>query len=149
MDRVFIATDDNPFDDSGALFESGDGGLTWIQRDIPISLNDPLNGIFFLDSLIGCVYGNDNYRTTDGGMNWEQLPFLGSTYFMEFYTSSFGIATGNFGLYVSYDTGSNWVPSPMGIFAYDFINDSTALGISNTAIYQTTDGGNNFALVYS
>ncbi len=43
------------------------------------------------------LYGNENYRTTDGGTTWTQLPFLGSTYFMKFYTTTFGLTTGNFG----------------------------------------------------
>ena len=80
--RVFIATDDNSFDDGGALFESADGGATWVQRDVPFSLGSPLNGIFFLDDQNGWTWGNANYRTTDGGTTWTELPFLGSTYFM-------------------------------------------------------------------
>jgi hypothetical protein len=84
--HVFIATDDNPFDSTGALYESADSGTTWISLDIPINLNDPFHGIFFIDNQNGWVYGNDNYRTVDGGISWTQLPFLGTTYFMEFYT---------------------------------------------------------------
>ncbi len=36
--RVFLATDDDSFDSSGALFESNDGGASWIQRDVPFDL---------------------------------------------------------------------------------------------------------------
>jgi photosystem II stability/assembly factor-like uncharacterized protein len=147
--RVFIATDDNSFDDGGALFESNDGGATWVQRNIPFSLGDPFYGLFFLNSQNGWAYGNDNYRTTDGGTNWMQLPFLGSTYFMKFYTITFGLATGNFGRMVSYDSGNSWVLSPNDIFAFDFIDSQTGLGISETGIYRTTDGGNNFTIVQS
>ena len=148
-DHVFIATDDNSFDDGGALFESTDGGTTWVQRNIPFSLNDPFNGLFFLDSQNGWAFGNDNYRTTDGGTTWTQLPFLGSTYFMKFYNTSFGLATGNFDRYVSYDGGNSWIPSPNGIFVFDFINDQVGLGVSDTALFRTTDGANSFTQVYS
>ncbi len=148
-DHVFIATDDNSFDNGGSLFESTDGGSTWLQRNIPISLNDPFNGLFFLDSQNGWAFGNDNYRTNDGGTTWTQLPFLGSTYFMKFYTTSFGLATGNFDRYVSYDGGNSWVPSPNGIYAYDFINDQVGLGVADTALFLTTDGANSFTQVYS
>ena len=116
--RVFIATDDNPFDASGSLFESNDGGTSWVQLDIPISLSSPFYGMFFLDNLNGWAYGNENYRTSDGGTTWEQLPFLGSTYFMQFYSAAFGLATGNFGEYISLDSGSSWVPSPNGMFDF-------------------------------
>ena len=68
--RVFVATNDDSFDDGGALFESEDGGSTWVQRAVPFSLSDPLNGIFFLDSQNGWTFGNANYRTTDGGTTW-------------------------------------------------------------------------------
>lgn len=147
--RVFIATDDNSFDNGGSLFESTDGGTTWVQRDIPISLGNPFNGIFFLDGQNGWVYGNENYKTTDGGTTWSELPFLGSTYFMKFYTGTFGLASGNFEHYVSYDAGNAWVPSPNNIFGFDFTDNLTGLGVSDSGVYRTTDGGSTLTLVQS
>ncbi|MBP9145023.1 MAG: VCBS repeat-containing protein [Thermoanaerobaculia bacterium] len=145
--RVFLATDDDSFDASGALFESNDGGGTWIQRDVPESLGDGLNGIFFFDDQRGWAWGNSNYRTTDGGTTWEPLPLLGSAYFMEFYSASFGVTTGNFGAYVSRDGGLTWTPSPEEMIAFDFADALTGLGVSGTGLYRTTDGGDTFALV--
>lgn len=147
--RVFIATADDPFDTGGSLFESGDGGATWTQRDVPASLGDPLNGIGFLDSQNGWTFGNDNYRTTDGGTTWTQMPFLGSTYFMRFYSPSFGLATGNFGRSVSRDGGTTWSASPNDLFAFDFAGVSLGLGVSSSGIYRTTDGGTTFGLVHA
>jgi photosystem II stability/assembly factor-like uncharacterized protein/PKD repeat protein len=148
-DRVFIATEDDFFDNGGALFESNDGGNTWIQRNLPLGLHDPFNGLFFLDSQNGWVYGNDNYRTTDGGTTWTQLPFLGSTYFMKFYSATFGYTSGNFGRMVSYNGGISWTTSPNDIFSFDFINDLTGLGVSNNTVYRTTNGGVTFTPVYT
>jgi len=145
--RAFIATDDNSFDAGGALFETTDGGATWLQRDVPFSLGDPLNGMFFLDSQNGWTFGNANYRTTDGGTTWTELPFLGSTYLMEFYTASFGLASGNFGQYVSRDGGLSWEPASSGMFAFDFAGGSSGLGVSDSGIFRTTDGGTTFSLV--
>ncbi len=34
--RVFIATEDNSFDNGGCIFESNDGGSTWVQLNIPL-----------------------------------------------------------------------------------------------------------------
>jgi len=147
--HVFVATDDNPFDNGGALFESADGGATWIQRSVPFSLGDPFNGLFFLDDLNGWAYGNDNYRTTDGGTTWTQLPFLGSTYFMRFYTPTFGLTTGNFGRFISRDGGGSWEPSPDGMYAFDFADDLTALAASDIGVHRSTDGGLTFDQVHS
>jgi len=147
--RVFIATDDNSFDNSGALFESNDGGLSWVQRDIPVSLGSPFYGLYFLDSQNGWAYGNENYRTTDGGTTWTELPLLGSTYFMKFYTPTFGLATGNFGQYISHDGGLTWVESPNGMGFFDFTGVQRGLGASGNAIYLTTDGGTTFNPVYT
>ena len=145
--RAFIATDDNSFDASGALFETTDGGATWVQRNVPFSLGDPLNGMFFLDSQNGWIFGNANYRTIDGGTTWTELPFLGSTYFMEFYSPSFGLASGNFDQYVSHDGGLSWEPSPNGMFAFDFADGLTGLGVAASGIYRTSNGGTTFSLV--
>lgn len=147
--RVFLATADDSFDDGGALFESQDGGQSWTQRNVPFSLGEPLYGIYFLDSAHGWANGNQNYRTTDGGTTWQELPFLGSTYFMEFYTPSFGLATGNFGAYVSADGGDSWNPAPDAMFGFDFADGQRGLGVSPTGIRRTTDGGGSFSLVAS
>lgn len=145
--HAFIATDDNSFDDGGALFETTDGGSNWVQRDVPADLGNPLNGLFFLDSQRGWAYGNANSRTTDGGTTWTELPFLGSTYFMEFENANFGLATGNFDKFVSRDGGLSWNPSPNDIFAFEFADVQIGLGVAETGIYRTTNGGTSFASV--
>ncbi|MEZ5461743.1 YCF48-related protein [Dokdonella sp.] len=147
--RVLVATDDDSFDDGGALFDSVDGGETWVQRDIPFDLNTGLNGIFFLDSQHGWLWGNVNYRTTDGGNTWEELPLLGSAYFMEFQTPDFGVATGNFEAFVSVDGGLSWSPSPENMRRFSFADAQTGLGISTTGIFRTTDGGTSFLPVFA
>src|SRR5690606_30152816 len=48
-----------------------------------------------------------------------------------------------------YDGGLTWVPSPNDIFIFDFINELTGLGVSESGIYRTTDGGSNFSLVHT
>jgi photosystem II stability/assembly factor-like uncharacterized protein len=145
--RVFIGTTDNPFDAGGALFESADGGTTWVQRDVPFSLGDPFNGLFFLDDQRGWAFGNANYRTTDGGTTWDELPFLGSTYGMTFFTPAFGLATGNFGRQISRDGGLSWEAAPDEMFDFDFVDTQTGLGVGASGVYRTTDGGGTFALV--
>ena len=148
--RIFLATDDDSLDNGGALFESGDGGDTWVQRDIPLNLQSGLNGIFFLDSQHGWAWGNVNYRTLDGGTTWEELPVLGSAYFMEFSTPDFGVTTGNFGTLVSRDGGLTWEPSPQDMTAFSFA-DATRRGsvLGATGLFRTTNGGADFASVFA
>jgi photosystem II stability/assembly factor-like uncharacterized protein len=146
--HVFLATDNNIFNNTGALIESTDGGTTWFHRDIPIN-GEGLNGIFFYDANHGWVFGNTNYRTIDGGTTWTELPFLGSAYFLEFYTPDFGLITGNFGRYISRDGGLNWEPSPNDITAFDFANSQEGLGAAASGIYHTADGGVTFSLVHT
>ncbi len=145
--RVFVVSEDDSFDDSGAMFESTDGGATWTQRDVPTGGFNPLNGIFFLDSQLGWTFGNENYRTTDGGTTWLEMPFLGSTYFMEFYTPTFGFASGNGGGNVSTDGGVTWVDSPNGLYSFDFVDSATGLGAGAQGIFRSTDGGVTFTQV--
>ncbi|MBZ0111891.1 MAG: hypothetical protein K8J08_05490, partial [Thermoanaerobaculia bacterium] len=148
-DRVFLATEDDSFDQGGALFESLDGGASWTQRGVPFSLGSGFNGIDFLDSQFGWAWGNENYRTTDGGSTWEALPFLGTAYFMEFPTPDFGLTTGNFGAYVSRDAGLTWNPSPNDMSAFSFADADTGLGVAASGVYRSVDGGANFNLVWA
>jgi photosystem II stability/assembly factor-like uncharacterized protein len=106
-----------------------------------------LNGLFFLDATNGWAFGNANYRTTDAGTTWTALPFLGSTYFMEFYTPTFGLTTGNFGAQISLDGGLTWQAAANGETGFDFADALTGLSVSGTGIRRTTDGGATFALV--
>ena len=128
--HVFVATEDDSFDDGGALFESTDGGATWTQRDVPENGFSPFNGMFFLDAQRGWAYGNENVRTTDGGATWQALPFLGSTYHMEFFTPTFGVASTGGDLSVSRDGGLTWAESPNGLYDFAFADAQTGLGVS-------------------
>jgi photosystem II stability/assembly factor-like uncharacterized protein len=66
---------------------------------------------------------------------------------MKFYTTTIGLATGNFDKYISHDGGESWEPSPNAISAFDFIDNQIGLGVSETGVYRTIDGGINFTFV--
>jgi len=148
-DHVFLATSDDQFDDGGSLWESTDGGESWIPRDVPFSLGSPLNGLFFLDDSTGWAYGNEQLRTEDGGATWTELPLLGSIYFMEFYTPDLGIASGGSFQMLTRDGGDSWDPSPHDIRRLSFADDLIAIGVADSALHRTTDGATSFTEVIS
>jgi len=97
------------------LFQTTDGGITLIQRnDFP---GVGPSSVYFLDSLTGIV-GTDNriYKTTDGGIIWEEKNLNG--------VDSVAIA-GEFDR----------------IF---FINDDTGWALNTKYVIKTTDGGENW-----
>ena len=152
--HVFLATDDDPFDDGGALWESLDGGTTWSQRDLPGTLGTLLNGLFFYDGQLGWAFGNRQYRTTDGGTTWDLVGLPGTVYDMTFYTPAFGSAVvgGNQPPLVSRDSATTWMPSPDTLVTYAFADAQLGLGataqrVADNGIYRTTDAGETFALV--
>ena len=110
----------------------------------------PLNGIFFLDDQNGWAWGNANYRTTDGGTTWDgaavpRLDLLHGVLHAELRPRDRATSA----RYVSPDGGLTWAPSPDDMFAFDFADDLTGLGVADTGLYRTTDGGATFALVHA
>ncbi|MGQ0802206.1 MAG: FG-GAP-like repeat-containing protein [Pseudomarimonas sp.] len=123
--------------------------MSWLQRNVPFDGSTGLNGLFFLDSQYGWAWGNRNYRTTDGGSTWQELPLLGSAYSLAFSTREFGVISGNFGTQVSRNGGLAWEPSPHDMHGFAFADDQTGLGVGATGIYRSIDGGANFTLAHA
>jgi hypothetical protein len=99
-------------------------------------------------------------RTTDGGINWNQLPDAPTTLRgVHFADVNNGFAVGDNGLIMrTTDGGANWVEQPnniqirlAGVYFTD-ANTGTVVGGSNLTgarIYRTTDGGVNWMLQHS
>jgi photosystem II stability/assembly factor-like uncharacterized protein len=97
------------------LFQTTDGGITLIQRNDFPGLYP--SSVYFLDDLNGIVGANNSiYKTTDGGILWEEKNISGVD----------SVATAG-----EYDR----------IF---IINDNTGWALNNKYVIKTTDGGENW-----
>ena len=147
-------TDDNKgwFIGNKKLFQTIDGGETLIERnDFPG--NRP-SSVYFLDSLTGIVGAmNQIYKTTDGGLTWEQKNIIGiignaQEYFKLFFINyNIGWAIGFAGYAVkTTNAGEDWQlkltkSNITGIYFSDSLNGWISTGITP---YKTIDGGNNW-----
>ncbi|MBV6421149.1 MAG: Ycf48-like protein [Ignavibacteriaceae bacterium] len=154
----------------GYFVESTDGGLTWHPKG---SFEDSvyyLVGLSFIDQQTGFVIGSAQgitshsiLKTTDGGNNWYYVfPFTQYLWIedLKFVDNLNGIAVGEFTenqgsgvIFITSDGGENWDtlfnPGMSSIFSVVYPNLNTIIigGINSTfqsAVYKTTDGGNNW-----
>src|SRR5262249_51992728 len=76
------------------LFETTDGGVTWLQRTLNANGDQPFYDIAFPDALHGYIAGNNNdaWRTVNGGATWTQMTNMpaGSGRVIDFQTPTTG-----------------------------------------------------------
>ena len=141
--------------ESGGIFQTGDGGKTWLE----IWTHDNLNGVWFSDANNGTAVGDRGtiIRTTDGGTSWERqssgtTSFLRSVCFVDVWT---GFAVGENGTILRTENGgTTWTKQPTdslatlnGVYFTD-ANHGAAVGSTlvdpsraAAIVLRTTDGG--------
>ena len=154
------ATSDDDF-----LLETHDGGLTWTQLHPP-GTQENFRCIFFVDELHGWVVGNmsasgfinDNFRTVDGGLSWQQMQLAPGTWgTVHFLNPDFGWAKQNGGPpALSTDGGLTWTfPIVMiegnasFLATVRFANTQLGIAMTGGGIFRTTDGGVSWTHVLS
>lgn len=160
------ATGDTHLNGRVDLYQTTDGGHTWISRNISVSSklkNEELTSyppIFFgqKDGILPVVsnLGLITYRTTDGGNRWTPTSVVqsqvqnGQINEWSFVSVNNGFATGGNQLFITRDGGDTWKViqtnvSFKNVNELDFISsiDGWALTISGS-LYHTTDGGHNW-----
>ncbi len=151
------------------LFETTDGGNTWIPRTLTGQFSDnPYYRIYFVDQNLGFITGNslvnfpDIWRTVNGGTSWSQVtsfPQGGSWRHVDFVSSTVGFMGANGACVKTTDGGVTWTlrsgyPNCPVMFSMDFRDQNVGLVggvIASTGvqgIFKTTDGGATWSLKF-
>ena len=132
------------------------GGTSWNSAEVPQS-EYAVSDLSFSDDLLGyALSGQKLLKTTDGGRNWSiQKNFDEELFALD--VSGNNIWVGSQSIRYSSDGGENWITleesfDGLRIDALKFTDDQH--GFAGTSfgegqVYQTTDGGNSWSMVYS
>jgi len=141
----------NPF-----VLKTTDGGENWTQSNIsgvPSSLSFANNNIGF------CTTFDGIYKTTDSGNSWN-LSYQDENHFssVEFINENLGWVFGYTAVsndiyqYKTVDGGLTWYKTFIASNLYEpkieMLNDLTGFIISGPKIFKTTNGGDNWIVVY-
>jgi photosystem II stability/assembly factor-like uncharacterized protein len=142
----------DPIDGSGTVLKTSDGGTTW---NFIAKLDDePLNSVFFTDSLTGYAAGEILAKTTDGGATWGgKYRGTGVHKSIYFPTRNKGYVVNDDGsILKTYNGGHTWISDTSGTrngFTSVFFTDSITgyvVGDGGT-ILKTGHGGESIILL--
>jgi photosystem II stability/assembly factor-like uncharacterized protein len=145
--------------DTGFIFKSGDGGVSWEKCYVFPDPEVYFNQVLFTDNQNGWAIGRKGVllRTNNGGDNWEVVDIptsqtLTSIFFIDDFT---GWIVGANGVVLnSIDGGMNWdieyFTSQPYLHCIFFLDEEIGwIGAESGYIYKTIDGGENWNLSYS
>ncbi|MCP4293854.1 MAG: hypothetical protein GY780_18650 [bacterium] len=144
--------------DSSTILVTIDGGDHWQQIDWELA--EALYSVSFF-GMNGFAVGQDGlmFHSTDGGLNWWRAN-SGTNHFLfsvEIMSSSFGVAVGGDGTILRTSTpeeSDSWEALPwnevirenmLADVAFADANVGVVVGINNTDVFRTTNGGDTWA----
>jgi photosystem II stability/assembly factor-like uncharacterized protein len=146
--------------ETGAINKTTDKGLTWQLMTLDYFTGGGVNSVVIHTMDPNTVYaaaGRQVHKTTDGGLNWR--PLLTNVFFdaNTLQISNDGkklLASSDDGVFLSTDEGLTW-QKKLSVKAYDVEfkrNDENVVYVlgavnQNFRLYQSLDGGQNFATV--
>lgn len=147
-----IATDGNILyaatGTGGGFHISIDSGQTWIAP-FTFPLGDFIQSIFYSDGYLFLGGSIGNYRSSDGGYSWSQMPTLVDETFtyLKFGETIFAGTFGG-GVYKSNDTGNTWISCNNGLFngyIHALTNDQNSLyAASSIGLFKSTNNGQSW-----
>lgn len=145
----------------GVIVKTTDGGDNWTQIHPTSGDIDGLQGIWFINDLVGFAGGWNNYfiKTTDGGATWNSVT-CGSnvSYYTDvvFWDSNNGVACAYMNssdqcVFVTSDGGDNWTQATSGVqgnmMGICYADQNTLFAVNTSGnVYKSTDGGHNFTV---
>ncbi|MFH0991901.1 MAG: YCF48-related protein [bacterium] len=145
--------------DAGAIYKSTDGGLTWVESNVGVSVR--LRKIFFLDANTGWLAAEKRsvFKTTNGGSTWTQitLPTTDTTritYSVFFQNAQKGWAvcgkSSASDIFVTTDGGATWTSQKTltkPLYDIHFFGGTKGAAVGNdfTLLQYTTDGGTTWS----
>jgi photosystem II stability/assembly factor-like uncharacterized protein len=153
--------------DTARIIRTTNSGVNWTLVSVPSVGNTSFTwNINFINTLTGWISttsasaSQKTFQTSNGGSSW--IPVNASQGFtkMKFFDNFNGTAINSLGMWITSNSGTNWYQSVQDSLLKDFVflNNSTGWlfskkSVSNSSIkgksWKTTNGGNNWNILYS
>ncbi len=132
----------------GGFHTSSDSGQTW-TAPFTFPLGDFIQSVFYCDGYLFLGGSIGNYRSSDGGYTWSQMPTLvEETYSFLKFGSTIYAGTFGGGVYKSIDTGNTWISCNNGLFngyILALTNDQNSLyAASPNGLFKSINNGQSW-----
>ena len=140
---------------SRGIVRSSNGGITFDTTQILATGSGSVYDFHFINAQTGYLCGTSTLKlqkTTNGGLNWVQVPNLGTTTLYSVYasdTNNIFLTSTSGNIYFTTNAGVNWTTSNVGTTStlYDskWINATTGYLCGSSGCFRyTTNGGANW-----
>jgi photosystem II stability/assembly factor-like uncharacterized protein len=139
---------------NGYVAKTTNKGVNWANQTVQADMH--FECVHFFNENTGIIFGEDSYRTTNAGLNWNFIPSLDARFVqcVSFIDGLTGWAATLFGrIYKTTDGGVTWSfqvdLGGSGFGSIAGVNSSIVFATRSNTIYKTTNGGTNWnSLIY-